>query len=387
VVYKVLVVDDSSFFQVRLKEIINEHPELNVVGVAANGHEAVAMAKELRPDIISMDYEMPYMDGVTAVKLILAERPVPIVMFSSLTYEGAKTTLDALAAGAVDFIPKNFAEVSRNSAALKRKLHETLITFAKQATIRPAPKAQNTAPAAAEPSSGWQAPARKTAPEKPAAPRANGFTDPPPALKPTLAPEVRQQAQPRSLKNRVKLVVIGSSTGGPVALTDVLSVLPASFAVPIVVVQHMPSNFTKALAERLDRQCQVRVKEAENGDVLQPGWVLIAPGGHQLLFDRGQRAIKIMPGDERMNYKPSVDITFASAANVFSGAVLGVVLTGMGADGCEGARLLKDQGSTIWGQNEASCVVYGMPRAVAKANLTDDVLALADIGPRLMHDL
>jgi len=132
VVYKVLIVDDSNFFQARLKEIINEHPELEVVGLAANGQEAVEMAQKLRPDIISMDYEMPYMDGVTAIKHILAERRVPIVMFSSLTYEGAKITLDALAAGAVDFIPKNFAEVSRNSANLKKKLHDTLLTFAKK---------------------------------------------------------------------------------------------------------------------------------------------------------------------------------------------------------------------------------------------------------------
>jgi two-component system chemotaxis response regulator CheB len=171
------------------------------------------------------------------------------------------------------------------------------------------------------------------------------------------------------------------------ALTEVLMQLGANFPVPIVVIQHMPPNFTKALAERLDRQCQLSVKEAATGDQLTPGTVYIAPGGHQLIFERGRGAIKILPGDERMNYKPSVDITFASAANEFGAAVLAVVLTGMGADGCEGARLLKERTATIWGQDEASCVVYGMPKAVATAGLTDEVLSLTQIARKLAQDL
>lgn len=354
--YKVLVVDDSSFFQGRLREIINEHPQLSVCGVAANGREAVELAAQLQPDVISMDYEMPYMDGVSAVRAILAQRKVPIVMFSSMTYEGARITLDALAAGAVDFIPKNFADVSRNSANLKQKLHETLLMFARQGSSKATA-------------------ARAAAEARPAAPSDGGT---PPA---SSSPKARKLA-----KGKIKLVVIGTSTGGPVALTEVLQKLPANFAVPVVVIQHMPENFTKALSERLDRQCAITVAEARDGDALHAGRVLIAPGGHQLMFDK-KGGVKILPGDERVSYKPSVDVAFASAANVYGEVVLGVVLTGMGADGCEGARLLKQKHAVIWGQDQASCIVYGMPKAVAVAGLVDDVVPLADIGPRLAREV
>lgn len=368
-VYKVLVVDDSNFFQARLKEIINEHPELKVVGVASNGRDAVEMAEQLHPDIISMDYEMPLMDGVSAVRAIMAKRRVPIVMFSSLTYEGARVTLDALDAGAVDFIPKNFAEVSRDSAQLKKKLHDTLLTFAKQAQPRsPAPIRPVPVPTSPTP-----------------APPQSRFTEPvhvAPFHKKVEAPATAH----RNLKGKIKILIIGASTGGPVALTEVIQALPASFPLPVVIIQHMPENFTRAFAERLDKVCSVRVSEAANGDMLRPGHVLVAPGGKQLIFDR-HGTIKILPGDNRVSYRPSVDITFASAANIYGGAVLGVVLTGMGADGCEGARLLKERGAVIWGQDEASSVVYGMPKAVASAGLTDEVLPLAQIGPRLAQDL
>lgn len=367
--YKVLVVDDSSFFQVRLKEIINEHPELSVVGVASNGHEAIEKAQQLQPDIISMDYEMPFLDGVSAVRAIMEERPVPIVMFSSMTYEGARITLDALEAGAVDFIPKNFAEVSRKSAALKKKLQDTLVGFARKAKPTQPKRSQITQSQKVEPA----VPATR------------------PTAKPALQDEPRNAAPTRkvggrSLRNKVKLVVVGASTGGPLALASVIEHLPANFHLPVIVVQHMPQNFTRALAERLNHQCRVNVKEAASGDTLQAGQVYIAPGGQQLMISSGG-ALKVLPGDERLNYKPSLDITFASAANQFGDSVLGVVLTGMGADGCEGARILKQQGSVIWSQDEASCVVYGMPKAVAVAGLTDEVIALDDIGVRMAQDL
>lgn len=352
VAYKVLVVDDSSFFQTRLRAMIDEHPLLKVIGVAANGQEAIEKAEALKPDIITMDYEMPYLDGVSAVRAILAKRRVPIVMFSSLTYEGAKVTLDALDAGAVDFIPKNFAEISRDSAALKSKLHETLLMFLNnRPPSRPAAEPDFAAPRNAEP-------AVKKVPSVPS----------------------------RSLKNKVQLLIIGASTGGPVALTEVVQKFPAQFPLPVVIIQHMPENFTKALAERLNRLCAVRVVEAKDGDVLQNGVVYIAPGGHQLMFSN-RRTIRILAGDERVNYKPSVDVAFASAANQFGAAVLGVVLTGMGADGREGARLLKQRGAFIWGQDRESCVIYGMPKAIADAGLADEVVPLAEIGNRLVRDL
>lgn len=354
---KVLVVDDSSFFQHRLTEMINEHEQLTVVGVAANGREAVEKSESLKPDIITMDYEMPVMDGVTAVRHIMASRPVPILMFSSLTYEGARTTLDALEAGAVDFLPKNFSEISRDSAVLKSKLHQRLLLIA-----RPKPVTR----------------------EVPSVP-VTSFQRPLPS---TPKVEPRKVTSSKSLKGSVDLLLIGASTGGPVALAEVLTKLPANFPVPLVLIQHMPENFTKAFAERLDRQCQITVKEAVDGDLLRPGVALLAPGGKQLMIDkRHGGCVKVLPGDKRVNYKPCVDITFGSAANSFGGSVLSVIMTGMGSDGCEGARLLKAKGSTVWSQDEASCVIYGMPMAVAKAKLSDRVLGLQDIARALVKEL
>lgn len=372
---RVLVVDDSNFFQHRLKDIINEHPDLKVIGIASNGREAVEKAEQLKPDIITMDFEMPVMDGVTAIKLIMANRKVPILMFSSLTYEGAKVTLDALAAGALDFIPKDFAEVSRSSDSLKKKLHERLITLA---------GVTGRAPVAAEPkpSSITSAPnSRSPVPASPAPIRSSVGALQDDSAKSSGSDNYRLKMQP-------KLLVIGASTGGPVALAEVLITLPANFPLPIVLVQHMPENFTKAFAERLNKQCNIRVREAVDGDQLQPGLALLAPGGKQLMLDkRNGGSVRVLPDDERVNYKPSLDITFGSAANIYADKVLGVVLTGMGSDGCNGARLLKEAGSALWSQDEASCVIYGMPMAVARAGLTDKVLSLKDIGPRLVREV
>ncbi|WP_062066983.1 protein-glutamate methylesterase/protein-glutamine glutaminase [Cellvibrio sp. OA-2007] len=372
---RVLVVDDSNFFQHRLKDIINEHPDLKVIGIASNGREAVEKAEQLKPDIITMDFEMPVMDGVTAIKLIMASRKVPILMFSSLTYEGAKVTLDALAAGALDFIPKDFAEVSRSSASLKKKLHERLITLA-GVSGRVSPVAEPKPSSIASPANF-----RSPVPVAPV-----------PARAPMSASQDDSAKSPGSdsyrLKKQPKLLVIGASTGGPVALAEVLITLPANFPLPIVLVQHMPENFTKAFAERLNKQCNIRVREAVDGDQLQPGLALLAPGGKQLMLDkRNGGSVRVLPDDERVTYKPSLDITFGSAANMYADKVLGIVLTGMGSDGCNGARLLKEAGSALWSQDEASCVIYGMPMAVARAGLTDKVLSLKDIGPRLVREV
>ncbi len=349
---RVLVVDDSNFFRQRLKEMIDQHPDLSVVGSAANGREAVEQARSLRPDLVTMDFEMPEMDGITAVRHIMADRPVPILMFSSLTYEGARITLDALAAGAMDFMPKDFGEVSRNAQGLRDKLHERLLTLGRQSRA------------------SASATREATQLQKP---------------EPVPRPAPREPMTPSHPRGSYKLLVIGASTGGPVALTDVLVNLPATFPLPIVLVQHMPENFTRAFAERLDRQCQIQVREAKEGDTLQPGLALLAPGGRQMMLD-ARGGLRIVD-DERMTYKPSLDITFGSAAKHYGDKVLGVVLTGMGADGREGARMLKNSGSTIWSQDEASCVIYGMPMAVAKAGLSDKVLSLKDIGPRLVREV
>lgn len=361
--YKVLVVDDSSFFQIRLKDIIEEHEDLRVIGIAENGQQAVDMEEQLRPDIITMDYEMPYLDGVSAVKQIMAKRRVPIVMFSSMTYEGAKITLDALEAGAVDFIPKNFAEVSRSSIFLKKKLHEKLLLFVQKNKVS---RTSEILKSDTEPYLPQELRALQNKVRAPV------FESPSIFERKTLP-----------LKGRIRLVIIGASTGGPVAITQILTNLKGNFPAPIIVIQHMPENFTRAFAERLNRQCPLNIKEAELGDRLVPGGVLIAPGGRQLLIDQEGKMVKVMKGDDRANYKPSLDIAFASAANVFGGDVLGVVLTGMGADGCEGARLLKARGSSIWSQDRETSVVYGMPAAVANAGLVDEVLPLEEVAKHL----
>ncbi|MDO3385038.1 chemotaxis response regulator protein-glutamate methylesterase [Gilvimarinus sp. SDUM040013] len=367
---RVMIVDDSHFFQTRLKEIIGQNANLQVVAVASNGREAIDLVAKVKPDIITMDFEMPVMDGVTAVKHIMASDPTPILMFSSLTYEGARITLDALAAGALDFIPKDFAEVSRNSVSLTQKLHERLLTLARQGSS----KEESRAPQA-----------RPSSPQQAARPHQHPQQRPVEAAQRAVAPS--NPPAPRKKFSKPKLLVIGASTGGPVALTEVLTKLPRNLPLPILLVQHMPENFTKAFAERLNKQCAIEVREAVDGDVLRPGVALLAPGGKQMMVDPRGASVKVMPDDDRVNYKPSLDITFGSAANSFTDRVLGVVLTGMGSDGCKGAELLKQKGAQIWSQDEASCVIYGMPMAVARANLTDRVLALKDIGPALADEV
>ncbi len=364
---KVLVVDDSGFFRRRVSEILSADPNIQVIGTATNGREAIEQAQALKPDVITMDYEMPMMDGITAVRNIMQRCPTPVLMFSSLTHEGARVTLDALEAGAVDFLPKNFEDISRNPERVKQLLCEKIHTIAR--SNRRSLNPPSTAPVV--PAAGLSKPAARPAPTSTPVSR--------PAVAPTPAPAASSAAPKRK---SYKLVAIGTSTGGPVALQRVLTQLPATFPAPIVLIQHMPAAFTKAFAERLDKLCRISVKEAEDGDVLRPGLALLAPGGKQMMID-ARGVVKILPGDERLNYKPCVDITFGSVAKSYGDKVLAVVLTGMGADGREGARLLKQGGSQVWAQDEASCVIYGMPMAIVKANLADAIYPLDDIGRHL----
>ncbi|MCF5713220.1 chemotaxis response regulator protein-glutamate methylesterase [Pseudomonas tremae] len=385
---KVLVVDDSGFFRRRVTEILSSDPNIVVVGTATNGKEAIEQALALKPDVITMDYEMPMMDGITAVRHIMQRIPTPVLMFSSLTHEGARVTLDALDAGAVDFLPKNFEDISRNPQKVKQLLCEKINSISRSnrrssgfgsasaSSAAPAPSTiPSRAPAPATPAR--TVPSRTAAPAPVSAPAAHGHAH---------AHHAPAHATTTGTAKRkaYKLVAIGTSTGGPVALQRVLTQLPASFPAPLVLIQHMPAAFTKAFAERLDKLCKISVKEAEDGDVLRPGLALLAPGGKQMMVD-ARGTVKILPGDERLNYKPCVDITFGSAAKSYGDKVLSVVLTGMGADGREGARLLKQAGSTVWAQDEASCVIYGMPMAIVKAELADAIYSLDDIGRHLVE--
>ena len=354
---RVLVVDDSGFFRRRVKEMLNSDSRLEVVGEAANGAEAIEMAARLKPDVITMDIEMPVMDGITATRRIMQATPCPILMFSSLTTDGARATLDALDAGAVEYMPKRFEDISKNRNEATRALCDLVSTLSR-GHVR--------APGAAR------------------RPVTSAVTRPATAPLRTAAPVVRPAAAtPR--RGQFRLLAIGTSTGGPVALQEVLTKLPASFSLPIVMVQHMPGSFTPAFAARLNQLCAITVKEAADGDTLQPGTAYLAPGGKQMLLESrgGRQVLRIVEPDEGQTYKPCVDITFNTIAKVFPSQTLAVILTGMGADGREGSRTLKRGGSQIWSQDEASCVVYGMPAAIADAGLSDRVLSLREVGPAL----
>jgi len=349
-VTRVLVVDDSGFFRRRIVEMLEADARIKVVGMAVNGREAIDQVASLKPDVVTMDIEMPVMDGITAVRHIMATQPTPVLMFSSLTREGAQATLDALDAGAVDFLPKRFEDIASDREQAKMLLRRRIHAVARQ--------------------------------KKSACPIATqGLMRGADAVTPVAAAAVKIK------RLQFQVVAIASSTGGPVALTQVLSTLPAHFRAPVVVVQHMPGTFTPAFAQRLDQQCAVRVKEAADGDLLKPCHVYIAPGGRQMTFVQqgGGVHINIDDGDPGLHYKPCADISFSSIAAVYAGKALALVLTGMGADGREGARALKNNGATVWSQDEASSVIYGMPMAVAEAGLSDQVLSLHDIGPSLVQ--
>ncbi|MGO1502718.1 MAG: protein-glutamate methylesterase/protein-glutamine glutaminase [Marinobacter sp.] len=370
----VLVVDDSGFFRKRLTEILTSSGQIRVVGVAANGREGVELSESLRPDVITMDYEMPIMDGISALREIMKKHPVPVLMFSSLTYEGARITLDALEAGAVDFLPKNFEEIARDGSQLQKILINRVLDVARsQPANRVSPPVKAGQPSPSRPIAKPPVASRSATPARqPAQP----------------VPETPVRRSSRKTPARHYAVVgIGTSTGGPVALQRVLAELPASFPSPIVLVQHMPASFTPAFAERLSRLCKISVRQAEDGDILRPGLALLAPGGKQMMIENrsGQPRVRILPGDDRLNYRPCVDVTFGSLARAYPGKTLGVILTGMGADGKEGCRMMKQSGSPIWSQDEKSSVIYGMPMAVAKAGLSDEILSLNEIGPRLVE--
>ncbi|TCT21258.1 protein-glutamate methylesterase/protein-glutamine glutaminase [Thiobaca trueperi] len=349
---RVVVVDDSGFFRRRIVEILNADIGIEVVGTAVNGQEAIEVVKRLDPDVVTMDIEMPVMDGITAVRRIMAESPRPVLMFSTLTTEGAKATLDALDAGAMDFLPKRFSEMASDEDTAKILLRRRVRALARS--------------------------------RRPAITRAEPHDRSP-------APDVPRPIPPRAPASGTPLhslraVLIGTSTGGPVALQEVLKVLPKTFPLPIVLIQHMPASFTPAFAERLNNLCQIEVREAAAGDVLKPGCALLAPGGVQLVLEGGgsQTRIRIEESPPGTIYKPSVDITFNSAVTALKSQVLAVILTGMGADGREGTRALKGLGAHVWAQDAASSVVYGMPAAVVDAGLADQILALKDVGPALV---
>lgn len=341
---RVLIVDDSSFYRARIRRELERTADIEVIGEAADGREAVAKAAALLPDLITMDVAMPVMDGIAAMREIMRTRPVAIVMLSALTRDGAHATLEALEAGAVDFLAKPAGRHEHDAGSIGARLGERILSIARHR--RPCCPIRETHPAAEEAAEHGRV--------------------------------VRRDG------DALRLVLIGASTGGPMAVQKVLTALPADYPVAVLVAVHMPAEFTPTFAQRLDTLLALTVREARDGDVLRPGRVLIAPGGRQTLVqgDRARAFVKVIEGAGQL-YRPSVDIAFGSAAKALGDAVQAVVLTGMGADGTEGARLLKARGARVWSQDKASCVVYGMPLAIAEAGLSDRVLPLDRIGTAL----
>lgn len=356
---RILVVDDSAFMRKALTMMLESDPGIKVIGSARNGEEGVAKVKQLNPDLVTMDVEMPQMDGLTALRQIMKTNPVPVMMVSSITTDGAKATLEALELGAVDFIPKQMSYVSLDIVKIKDDLLAKIKDIVRRKHILMARYRTRSSFVEASAATQGQQPAAVTA--KPAYHR------------------------PGKRNHQIEIVAIGSSTGGPPALQAIIPQLPRNLPVGVIVSQHMPPMFTKSLAERLNGLSKVEVHEAEDGEPIEAGTVLIAPGGQHLTVRRyGGRARAVVSGEPATTlYKPCVDVMLEATAAAFGKSTMGVILTGMGNNGLIGAKKVKELGGVMIAQNEDTCVVYGMPRAVIEANLTDHIAPIEHVATEI----
>ena len=336
---EVVVVDDSRFMRGLITDTL-ESGGVEVVGEAEDGEEAVAVVEELRPDVVTMDVNMPRVDGIEATERIMAATPTPILMLSAYTEDGADETFAALDAGAVDFIAKPGGEVSAAVTDLEEQLVELVRSVADANLADRGPATEESEPTP---------------------------TDPQPET---------VEVEPETT------VLIGSSTGGPDAVEQVVSALPSDADIRVLIVQHMPSAFTGRFADRLDESTELDVREAEDGARIGQGEALVAAGGKHLevsSYRNGRLRVKTVDEDRDQGVRPSVNVTFESAAETVDGPMIGVVLTGMGADGSEGVKALKRAGARVIAQNEDTSVVYGMPKRAAATGCVDEILPLGEV--------
>lgn len=341
----VLIVDDSAFMRRVITTMLETDETIKVIAFARNGEDALNKIQRYKPDVVTMDVEMPELDGLGALRKIMCDHPVPVVMLSSLTTAGARQTIEALELGAVDFVakPANRYELP--------KLAEDLIQKVKTAAKVPVKKVCNLTTSRSTP----------------------------------VAPDSTPK---RQFSTNIELVAIGTSTGGPTALQVLLKKIPKNFPCGIVVVQHMPKGFTGPLAKRLNDICEIEVKEAEEGDEVIPGRVLIAPAGYQTIFKKINGRLHVSLSELspiKTLFKPSVDVMLLSAVEQLGAKVLGVIMTGMGNDGLRGLQSLKEKNGTILAQNEETCIVYGMPKAAVEAGIVDSIVPLENMAQAIMN--
>jgi two-component system chemotaxis response regulator CheB len=333
---RVLVVDDSMFMRRMISDLLNQDAEIEVIGAAKNGQEGLEMARQLKPDVITLDVEMPVMDGVTMLQQLMQQQPTPVLMLSSLTKEGAEVTLKCLELGAVDFVTKPSGSISMDIYKISSQIIEKVKAVA-QARV---------------------------------------------AVAPTVARPVAPPPKPSPLVGRptsdAPLVVIGASTGGPRALNTVMSSLPIGLHAKVLLVQHMPEGFTRSLAERLDRNSAFSVRESQGGETLQAGVAYLAQGGKHLKLERGGR-ITLTEDPPVHGVRPSVDVALLSIAQNYQGPMVVAILTGMGSDGAAGLRALAAKGAYTIAEDESTCVVFGMPRAAIQTGAVKRVAPLHQI--------
>lgn len=342
-VIRAIVVDDSAFVRKVVREMLSRSPYIEVVGVARDGEEALLLVESLRPDVVTCDLIMPRLDGVGFVRKQMAIRPVPILILTSSPHDGEQV-LEALNAGAVDLVQKPTALATEELLDIR----EQLVAKVKSAAIAPVRQLLNG------------------------------------EAHPTLAPVTTHRAL------RIDAVVLGISTGGPQALRRMLPEFPGNFPVPIAMVLHMPIGYTALFAEKLDELSALDVREAKDGDALRPGLALLAPAGRHLSFRRapdGTVVAQLSVHPLQKNHRPSADVLFQSAAEIFGSRVLGVVMTGMGEDGREGCGWIKAQGGTVLTEDEKSCIIYGMPRSVVEAGLSDRAVPLDGMAQAIIDQL